>query len=196
MSISSVAKAHCRRPHGNAMVTPWQLRKSSDKLTIDALFARTSVRLIKLDFFAYIRQRHFKWKTKRKGCTTAEYLCSLGCIFLKSSASGVWNGADVRRFLDHAFLSKARVQALYKTPNEGSMQIEACMLQILANTLENELKEMKESGRITCLLWWVWNIVTFFSFYFESNVHHFFTKPSPLHLQSSVFNMAVKTCSL
>lgn len=54
MSISSVAKAHCRRPHGNAMVTPWQLRKSSDKqLTIDALFARTSVRLIKLDFFAY-----------------------------------------------------------------------------------------------------------------------------------------------
>lgn len=178
MSISSVAKAHCRRPHGNAMVTPWQLRKSSDKqLTIDALFARTSVRLIKLDFFAY-STKTFQKKTKRKGCTTAKYLCSLGCIFLKSSASGItfWNGADVRRFLDHAFLSKARVQALYKTPNEGSMQIEACMLQILANTLENELKEMKESGRITCLLWWVWNIVTFFFLLFRIQCPSLFHK--------------------
>lgn len=132
--------------------------------TTNALFARTSVRLRKLDFFAN-STRHFKKKTVRKGCTAAEYLCSLGCIFLKCSASGItfWNGADVRRFLDHALWSKARVQALYKTPNEGSMQIEACMLQILANTLENVLKEKKERGRITCVLWlwWVWNIVTF-----------------------------------
>ena len=66
MSISSVAKAHCRRPHGNAMVTPWQLRKSSDKqLTIDALFARSSVRLIKLDFFAY-STKTFKKENEEK----------------------------------------------------------------------------------------------------------------------------------